>query len=128
MNIPQTKTYDVCIIGSGAAGGFMAKELTAAGAEVILLEGGRKIDVAEMNSHAWPYELPKRGMGFRHQAAMYPDNIERAIEYHGDKINVSRVRNLGGRTFYWNAATYRFSPEAFRGWSVNGIEEDWPLT
>ena len=100
MNIPQKKipkqVYDVCIVGSGAAGGFMAKELTAAGAEVILLEGGRKIEVAELNNHAWPYELPKRGFGFRHQAAMYPDNIERSIEYHGDKISVSRVRNLGG--------------------------------
>ncbi len=128
MKIPQKKIYDVCIVGSGAAGGFMAKELTAAGAEVILLEGGRKIDVAELNNHAWPYELPKRGFGFRHQAEMYPDDIERGIEYHGDQISVSRVRNLGGRTFHWNAATYRFAPDDFREWSVNGIEEDWPLS
>ena len=128
MNIQQKKIYDVCIVGSGAAGGFMAKELTAAGAEVILLEGGRKIDVAELNNHAWPYELPKRGFGFRHQAQMYPDNIERAIEYRGDKINVNRVRNLGGRTFHWNAATYRFAPDDFREWTVNGVEEDWPLS
>ncbi len=128
MKIPQKKIYDVCIVGSGAAGGFMAKELTAAGAEVILLEGGRKIDVAELNNHAWPYELPKRGFGFRHQAEMYPDDIERGIEYHGDQISVSRVRNLGGRTFHWNAATYRFAPDDFREWSVNGSEEDWPLS
>ncbi|MFZ4985061.1 MAG: GMC family oxidoreductase [Blastocatellia bacterium] len=128
MNLSKTKIYDVCIIGSGAAGGFMAKELTAAGAETILLEGGRKIAVEEMNSHTWPYELPKRGFGFRHQAAMYPDNIEDGIEYRGDRIAVNRVRNLGGRTFHWNAATYRFAPVDFREWSVNGIEEDWPLT
>ncbi|MFZ4793748.1 MAG: GMC family oxidoreductase [Blastocatellia bacterium] len=128
MNLPKTKIYDVCIIGSGAAGGFMASELTAAGAETILLEGGRKVAVEEMNSHAWPYELPKRGFGFRHQAAMYPDEIERQIEYRGDRISVNRVRNLGGRTFHWNAATYRFAPVDFREWSVNGIEEDWPLT
>ncbi|MFN7928459.1 MAG: GMC family oxidoreductase [Blastocatellia bacterium] len=128
MNLQARKIYDVCVIGSGAAGGFMAKELTAAGAEVILLEGGRKIEVAEMNNHAWPYELPKRGFGFRHQAAMYPDEIERHIEFQGDKIAVNRVRNLGGRTFHWNAATYRFAPDDFREWSVNGVEEDWPLT
>ncbi|MDX2030614.1 MAG: GMC family oxidoreductase [Blastocatellia bacterium] len=128
MNLAKTKTYDVCIIGSGAAGGFMAKELTAAGAETILLEGGRSIDVEEMNCHAWPYDLPKRGFGFRHQAQMYPDEIEKQIEYRGDRISVSRVRNLGGRTFHWNAACYRFAPDDFREWSVNGIEEDWPLT
>lgn len=128
MNLPRTKIYDVCIIGSGAAGGFMAKELTLAGAETILLEGGRKIAVEEMNSHSWPYDLPKRGIGFRHQAEMYPDNIEDGIQYRGDRIAVNRVRNLGGRTFHWNAATYRFAPVDFREWSVSGIEEDWPLT
>jgi choline dehydrogenase-like flavoprotein len=128
MNIPKRKIYDVLIVGSGAAGGFMAKELTAAGADVLLLEGGRKIDVAEMNCHAWPYELPQRGFGFRHQAAMYPDGIDREAIIRGDQISVSRVRNLGGRTFHWNAACYRFAPDDFREWSVNGIEEDWPLT
>ena len=127
-NLLKKKIYDICIIGSGAAGGFMAKELTAAGAETILLEGGRKVAVEEMNNHAWPYELPKHGIGFRHQAAMYPDDIENQIEYHGDRISVNRVRNLGGRTFHWNAACYRFAPNDFREWSVNGIEEDWPLS
>lgn len=128
VNAPRQRVFDVCIIGSGAAGGFMAKELTAAGAQTILLEGGRRIAVAEMNSHAWPYELPRRGYGFRHQAAMYPDDIEQGIEYRGDRIAVNRVRNLGGRTFHWNAATYRFAPDDFREWSRHGIEEDWPLS
>lgn len=106
----------------------MAKELTAAGANVLLLEGGRKIDVAEMNSHAWPYELPRRGFGFQHQQAMFPDRISSDVVYRGDKVGVNRVRNLGGRTFHWNAACYRFAPDDFRERSVNGIEEDWPLT
>ncbi len=128
MKLQQKKIYDVCIIGSGAAGGFMAKELTAAGAETILLEGGRKIDVAEMNCHAWPYELPKNGFGFQHQAAMFPDNINRDVIYSGDRIGVNRSRNLGGRTFHWNAATYRFAADDFREWSVNGVEEDWPVS
>ncbi|MFN0124161.1 MAG: GMC family oxidoreductase [Blastocatellia bacterium] len=128
MNLQINDPFDVCIIGSGAAGGFMAKELTAAGARVVMLEGGRKIDVAEMNNHAWPYELPRRGFGFRHQAEMYPDNIDREVRFSGDRIAVNRVRNLGGRTFHWNAACYRFAPDDFREWSVNGVEEDWPLT
>jgi choline dehydrogenase-like flavoprotein len=128
MNLPKRRIYDVAVIGSGAAGGFMAKELTAAGANVLLLEGGRKIDVAEMNCHAWPYELPRNGIGFRHQHQMYPDNIDREVVYQGDRISLSRVRNLGGRTFHWNAACYRFAPDDFRERAVNGIEEDWPLT
>ncbi len=40
MNIVKRKIYDVCVIGSGAAGGFAVKELTAAGADTLLLEAG----------------------------------------------------------------------------------------
>ena len=42
MNIAKKKIYDVCVIGSGAAGGFMVKELTAAGADTILIEAGEQ--------------------------------------------------------------------------------------
>ncbi len=35
------KEYDICIVGSGAAGGVMAKELSEGGAQVVLLEGGK---------------------------------------------------------------------------------------
>src|SRR5579862_9867006 len=51
------KEYDVCIVGSGAAGGIMAKELSEGGAQVVLLEGGRRVDPSEFLSHKWPYEL-----------------------------------------------------------------------
>ena len=33
-------TYDVCIVGSGAGGGMVAKMLTEAGADVVMLEAG----------------------------------------------------------------------------------------
>ena len=32
--------YDVCIVGSGAGGGMVAKMLTEAGADVVMLEAG----------------------------------------------------------------------------------------
>lgn len=37
INTPKRKIYDMLIVGSGAAGSFVAKELTAAGANVLLL-------------------------------------------------------------------------------------------
>ena len=36
------KPYDVCIIGSGAAGGTAAKILTEGGLSVVMLEADRK--------------------------------------------------------------------------------------
>ena len=40
------KTYDAIVVGSGAAGGIAAKELTEGGLEVLLLEAGPQLDPA----------------------------------------------------------------------------------
>lgn len=128
MHIARKKIYDVCVIGSGAAGGFAVKELTAAGADTILLEAGNKGRLEDLYIHDWPYDLPKRGFGLFKQASLYGDNIRQAIEYRGDRIGIDRIRTLGGRTFHWNAACFRFSADDFREHSLYGIEEDWPLT
>jgi choline dehydrogenase-like flavoprotein len=128
MQIGRKKIYDVCVIGSGAGGGFMVKELTAAGADTILIEAGSKGRLEDLYIHDWPYDLPKRGMGLFKQASLYGDNIRNAIEYRGDRISVDRIRTLGGRTFHWNAVCLRFSPDDFREHSLYGIEEDWPLS
>lgn len=128
MKLQQKKIYDVCVIGSGAAGGFAAKILAEAGAEVVLLEAGARGRPEDLMIHDWPYELPKRGFGLNKQASLYPDRIGRDVEYRGDNIGVDRIRVLGGRTFHWNAATLRFSADDFREHSLHGFEEDWPLT
>jgi choline dehydrogenase-like flavoprotein len=124
----KKKIYDVCIIGSGAAGGFVAKELTAAGADTILLEAGDRGKLRNLYIHDWPYELPKRGYGIFKQATLYPDKITSDIEYQGDRISVDRIRTLGGRTFHWNAVCLRFAENDLREKSLHGFEEDWPLS
>src|SRR5207245_7869533 len=60
--IRQPKTYDVCIVGSGAGGGMAAKVLCEAGADVVMLEAGPMWDAAkDSKMSAWPYDSPRRG-------------------------------------------------------------------
>ncbi len=122
--------FDVCVIGSGPAGGVLAKELAEAGAQVVLVEAGRTMKPEDFHSHKWPYELPYHGTRDLPQPeAAYPREITEAIRYQGcDDIWVSRIRAVGGRSIHWNAVCLRFSERDFRERSLEGIEEDWPLT
>jgi choline dehydrogenase-like flavoprotein len=125
----QTPTYDVCVIGSGAAGGVMAKELCEGGAKVVMLEAGSEVPLNKFLSHKWPYELPYRGFRGEKQALFYQGGVSSSIRYEDcDSVSVDRIRVLGGRTVHWNAVVLRYAERDFKGWSVDGIEEDWPLT
>jgi choline dehydrogenase-like flavoprotein len=129
VQILKSSSCDVCVIGSGPAGGFMAKELTEAGAEVLLLEAGREVPPSEFTGHKWPYEMRRRGDWDERQRHFYPDAIEKHIRYTGgDRIGVDRIRVLGGRSTHWNAVCLRFNDEDFREHSVHGQEADWPIT
>ena len=75
----QTPIYDVCVIGSGAAGGVIAKELCEGGAKVIMLEAGREVPLGKFLSHKWPYELPYRGLRGEKQAPFYQRSEERRV-------------------------------------------------
>jgi choline dehydrogenase-like flavoprotein len=127
--LSKAEVFDVCIIGSGAAGGVMAKELCEGGAEVVMLEAGREVPPSEFLSHKWPYQLPYRGLRGEKQAPFYQGDISKSIAYaDSDDVAMDRVRVLGGRTLHWNAVTLRYAPRDFKEWSLQGIEEDWPLS
>jgi choline dehydrogenase-like flavoprotein len=119
--------HDVCVIGSGPAGGFVAHELVKAGARVILLEAGASVTPGEL-THLPPSAFRHRGSWAERQAPYYPDEIESDVRYEDKVISVDRIRVLGGRSLHWNAVCLRFSPDDFREKRVTGIEEDWPLT
>jgi choline dehydrogenase-like flavoprotein len=62
----QRKVYDAIVVGSGATGGWAAKELSERGLQVLILEAGRKVDPEkEYKMLAWPWELKYRGFGDR---------------------------------------------------------------
>src|ERR1035437_6625986 len=124
-----TSLYDVCVIGSGAAGGIVAKELCEGGAKVILLEAGAEVKPGRFRSHCWPSDMPFRGLRGEKQELFYPPDLKDSIRYEqSDNVSVDRIRVLGGRTVHWNAVVLRYSPADLREYSLNGFDVDWPLS
>ena len=101
------KTYDVCIVGSGAGGGMAAYVLAKAGVKVALLEAGPLYDPAKnVTQLKFPYESPRRGAStsFRpfgdFDAAYGGWEIEGEpyTQKDGTKFDWFRSRMVGGRT------------------------------
>jgi choline dehydrogenase-like flavoprotein len=121
------ESHDVCVIGSGPAGAFVAHELVAAGARVVLVEAGEAVTPGAL-THLPPSAFKHRGSWQERQAPYYPDGITGEVRYQTSAISVDRIRVLGGRSVHWNAVCLRFSADDFREKSVGGIEEDWPIS
>ncbi len=75
----RMQTFDAVIVGSGASGGWVAKQLTEAGLRVAVLEAGRKLDPAtDYSEHKQPFHMPLRGrrLGPRETVAEQPIQTE----------------------------------------------------
>jgi choline dehydrogenase-like flavoprotein len=138
--VRSPKNYDVCIIGSGAAGGAAAKVLTEGGLSVVMLEAGPPLNPdKDYKEHLWPYDLPHRGGGIGGQLKggendefMAPNGAwdipgEPYLSAPGSKFRWFRSRIVGGRTNHWGRMALRFSPMDFKPRSGDGLGDDWPL-
>src|SRR5580765_4063853 len=142
MQVKRTpKTYDVCVIGSGAAGGTAAKVLTEGGLTVALLEAGPSfIPERDYKEHVWPFDLPHRGAGVgghgRHgfdNEFLAPNGAweiegEPYVSAPGSKFRWFRSRIVGGRTNHWGRIALRMAPVDFKVRSHDGMGDDWPLS
>ena len=135
------KVYDVCIIGSGAAGGTAAKVLTEGGLSVVMLEAGPPVHPeTDYKEHVWPYELEHRGAGVGgvlrqalNSEFMAPNGAwtiegEPYTSAPGSNFRWFRSRVVGGRTNHWGRIALRFAPVDFRARSTDGMGDDWPIT
>jgi len=122
---------DFLVIGIGAAGGVMAKELSTAGFRVVALEQGPWLhekdfrhDEVAISFRAGIINDPKtRPNTFRKTPSETPVH-QQAVEY---------ASLVGGGSVHFTANYWRFHPEDFREHSTWGAVpgadlRDWPIT
>jgi choline dehydrogenase-like flavoprotein len=148
MRSEAKKTYDAIVVGSGASGGWVAKELTQGGMQVLMLEAGPpRIPTRDFTEHVWPYQLKFRGFGDQ-KALLRDQPVQRlcyACDEYGHQFFINdhelpyttppdkpfmwiRGRQVGGKTFCWARESYRYSDYEFKAASLDGYGEDWPFT
>ncbi|PYV45980.1 MAG: hypothetical protein DMG06_00400, partial [Acidobacteria bacterium] len=102
------------MVGSGAAGGTLSAALARSGLNVVVVEGGPKIDTrTAFNTHAMPYDFPNRKV---------PIMVPGVAGFED-----ARTRGVGGKTLLWNAVAWRLSSRDFKGYSHEGAGVDWPI-
>src|SRR5215470_11183791 len=122
---------DFVVIGSGAAGGVVAKELSTAGFRIVVLEQGPWLregdfhhdEVSVMYRSALTNDHKKQPNVFRKTPAETAKR-QPAVEYG---------RMVGGGSVHFTSNYWRFHPEDFRERSVLGAIpgadlRDWPIS
>lgn len=118
------KGVDVCIIGSGAGGSIIAKELSYAGMKVVVLEAGpRYIPHKDYIMHYNDWEIRARNI-------FKLDDPSKELYTVDDKsipFVLKRVKAVGGTTLHYAMLSFRFYESDFKIKTQDGIGEDWPI-
>jgi choline dehydrogenase-like flavoprotein len=137
--------FDAIVVGSGATGGWAAKQLTEAGMKVAVLEAGPKITPRDFTEHVEPYQLkyrgndphilkrrPVQGLVYACRESnqhWFVDDIENPYTTPKEKpFHWIRQRVLGGRSLSWGRQSYRTGDIDFKAASRDGYGDDWPIS
>lgn len=141
----DTRIYDAIVVGSGATGGFAAKELSESGLETLVLEAGPPLDETLFRTEAGFKTIGSlsrvmaslRGQHVQAGATFF--SPEKAFLFVNDRENPYthpagqyfawyRGRHVGGRFLSWGRVVMRMSDYDFKGASRDGVGEDWPIS
>ena len=134
VTFEQRKAVDFAIIGSGSAGGILAKELSVAGFDVIVFEQGpyrRAQDFTHdeysvlFNSELLGGGPEVSGQTFRHDGSEVAKSPREPV--------IRYAQTVGGSSVHFTANFWRFRPVDFKERSLLGPISgtnfaDWPIT
>ena len=127
--IKSPKVYPVVIIGSGAAGGMAAWNLTQKGVQVLMLDAGDKFERGKFWTHVRPWEARERRAKGEAPQSFYLDTKEQPYKVpEGKHFDLTRVWGLGGKTNVWGRVSLRYSDIDFKAAERDGWEIPWPIS
>ncbi|CAM3540188.1 MULTISPECIES: GMC family oxidoreductase [Halomonas] len=120
---------DVIVIGSGALGNNAAFELAQQGKSVIILEAGEHVPRWKIVEN---FRTSSRKGNFNDpypNAPWAPTSYqENYIENTGDfDLFPGMLKLVGGTTWHWAAATWRYIPNDMKLKTLYGVGRDWPI-
>lgn len=112
------ETVDVVIVGAGAAGGVLAKELSEARMKVVVLDAG---PMRNPQKDFASDELAMKNLGW--QETRIVDGQNPITMGHNNS-----GRGIGGGTVHFTGVFLRFHDVDFKAKTLDGVAEDWPIT
>lgn len=109
---------DVVIVGAGAAGGVLAKQLSEAGMSVVVLDAG---PLRNPQQDFASDELSMKHLGW--QDTRIVDGSDPLTMGHNNS-----GRGVGGGTVHFTGVFLRFQDIDFQARTIDGIGDDWPIT
>src|SRR5947209_16805928 len=102
--------HDVVIIGSGAAGGMTAWNLTRKGINVLMLDAGEKFSRSKFWTHVKPWQARERVARGEQPPVFELDIKEQPYTWlDGHPFDLIRVWGRGGKTNIWGRVSLRYS-------------------
>ncbi len=131
-DITSPQKAQVCVIGSGPAGVTAAWELSKAGLDVILLDGGRQLDysIPDYFQESWPDKVRLyNGVADGNFSKNEGDFLIRPYD-QADDFPWERERVLGGTSTHWGGQSRPLDPIVFEkrpgfpGWPITREDLD----
>ncbi len=119
----RSDPVDVVVVGCGAGGSVVAKELGEAGISVVVLDVGRRFD-PERDYRSDRPDFPAGAW-----KVFEPDDPRRDLYTAGPRgFRYVRVKGIGGTTVVGWGVSPRFHESDFRVRSADGVADDWPIS